>query len=110
MFSDSIVKLVKNFRSHPAILEFSNKHFYNNELQPCGDPVLTHSLLRSTVLTNQFPLVFHGVIGKDERESSSPSFFNIDEATLVKKYCLELIDDRRLRLSKLNCVIGALRD
>jgi len=95
-----IVKLVKNFRSHAAILEFSNNNFYNGELQPCGDPVLTHSLLRSDVVKKDFPLVFHGIIGKDEQEESSPSFFNIDEVTRVRKYCLELMDDRRLRLSK----------
>ena len=98
--SNRIVKLVKNFRSHPAILEFSNNNFYNSDLQPCGDPVLTHSLLRSDIVQKKFPCVFHGIIGKDERESSSPSFFNIDEATLVKKYCLQLIEDRRLRLSE----------
>lgn len=95
-----IVKLVKNFRSHPTILEFSNSHFYNGELQPCGDPVLTHSLLRSHLVQKNFPVIFYGIIGKDQQEESSPSFFNIDEVTRVKKYCLELMDDRRLRLSK----------
>lgn len=93
-----IVKLVKNFRSHPDILRFSNEQFYNRELLACGDPVLTHSLLRSEPVKQNFPLVFHGIIGKDQQEASSPSFFNIEEATLVKKYCEELLGDRRLRL------------
>lgn len=29
-------KLVKNYRSHPAIIQASNQMFYNNELIPCG--------------------------------------------------------------------------
>jgi helicase MOV-10 len=86
-----IVKLVKNFRSHPSILKFPNKTFYRNELQPCGDVVITHSLERLDELpTKRFPLIFHGIVGKDQREGSSPSFFNIEEATQVKKYCMEL--------------------
>lgn len=100
-----IVKLVKNFRSHKAILQFSNDQFYNRELQPCADPVLTHSLLRSDLVKNDFPVLFHSIVGKDEQEESSPSFFNIDEATRVKKYCLELMDDRRLRLSEPNSIV-----
>jgi helicase MOV-10 len=90
------VKLVKNFRNHPAILQFSNTMFYDGELESCADPVLTHNLLRSEALvTRNFPIIFHGIAGKDEREASSPSFFNIDEATRVKKYCQELIYNRR---------------
>lgn len=102
MTCDRVLKLVKNFRSHPAILEFANTTFYDSELQACGDPVLTHSLENSNALPKKgFPIIFHGVIGRDEREKSSPSFFNIDEATLVKKYCSSLLADqkKKLRLS-----------
>ncbi|KAJ3979873.1 RNA helicase [Lentinula detonsa] len=92
----TIIKLVRNFRSHPDILEFSNEHFYNHELQYCGDPMLTRSLENSDELPRKkFPLIFHGIVGKDQREASSPSFFNIEEASLVKKYCLSLISDRK---------------
>lgn len=92
----TIVKLVKNFRSHPSILQFSNTHFYNSELQPCGDAALTRSLENYEELPRKkFPVIFHGIIGKDDREASSPSFFNIDEATQVKKYCLSLISNRK---------------
>lgn len=90
------MKLLKNFRNHPAILQFSNTMFYNGELECCGDPVLTHSLqLSEALVTRNFPLIFHGIVGKDEREASSPSFFNIDEVTMVKKYCQQLISRRR---------------
>lgn len=39
-----------------------------------------------------FPLIFHGIEGKDEREGNSPSFFNTAEATTVIKYVRELLD------------------
>lgn len=95
-----IVKLIKNFRSHPAILHFSNANFYQGELRAHADPVITHSLLRSDLVQQSFPFLFHSIVGKDQREESSPSFFNIEEVTRVKKYCEELMEDRRLRLSQ----------
>ena len=101
-----VVKLLKNFRSHEAILQFSNAHFYNSELKSCGDPVITHSLENHEILPEKkFPIIFHGVAGQDQREESSPSFFNIDEATIVKTYCLNLVSDRKkgTRTSSLLC-------
>ncbi|KAJ7199232.1 P-loop containing nucleoside triphosphate hydrolase protein [Mycena pura] len=95
----TIVKLVKNFRSHPAILDFANQQFYGGELEPCGDPALIRSLENSNELpTKKFPLIFHGIIGKDDREGRSPSFFNISEAGVVKKYVESLLSDRKLRV------------
>ena len=32
-----VTKLLKNFRSHPEILEVPNQRFYEFELQPCAD-------------------------------------------------------------------------
>ncbi|KAJ6581930.1 P-loop containing nucleoside triphosphate hydrolase protein [Mycena capillaripes] len=95
----TIVKLLNNFRSHPDILQFSNQQFYNSELIACGNPDLTRSLENSDELpTKKFPLIFHGILGKDDREGSSPSFFNIGEATLVKKYAASLVNNRKLRI------------
>ncbi|KAF6753774.1 RNA helicase [Ephemerocybe angulata] len=95
----TIVKLIKNFRSHPSILQFSNEQFYNSELRPCGDPVMIRSLETIDELPKKrFPLIFHGMVGKDNREASSPSFFNIDEASQVKKYIKSLLDNSKLRL------------
>lgn len=79
------MKLINNFRSHPDILEFPNDAFYDGELQACGDPASTHSYIDWKELMNErFPILFHAVSGKDEREASSPSFFNVAETTLVK--------------------------
>lgn len=93
-----VVKLVKNFRSHEAILQFPNLQFYGGDLQPCADTRITNAYLGSSYLpSKQFPIVFHAIKGKDLRESSSPSFFNIDEVTQVKSYVQLLREDRRFR-------------
>ena len=95
-----VTKLVKHFRSHPDILYFPNRHFYAGELLPCADPAVTHSLLKFEKLpAKNFPIIFHGIVGKDQREESSPSFFNVDEVTVVKDYLLTLLEDRKLRIS-----------
>lgn len=38
-----------------------------------------------------FPLVFHGVMGKDEREANSPSFFNVAEIQVLMEYLRKLL-------------------
>ncbi|KAF8621344.1 hypothetical protein AX15_007875 [Amanita polypyramis BW_CC] len=92
----TVVKLLKNFRSHEDIMHFSNIHFYNSELIPCGDPAVTHSLEDLDILPKKrFPIIFHGIAGRDQQEEANPSFFNIDEATIVKKFCVTLMADRK---------------
>ncbi|KAK0492593.1 RNA helicase [Armillaria luteobubalina] len=94
----TIMELLKNFRSHPAILAFPNAHFYGNRLQAYGDPLLTRSLEDWEGLpTRKFPIIFHAVVGRDQREESSPSYFNINEATIVKNYCLKLVAKKGTR-------------
>ncbi|KXN81887.1 Putative helicase mov-10-B.1 [Leucoagaricus sp. SymC.cos] len=102
-YGKSIVKLVKNFRSHEAILQFPNERFYENDLQPCGEKKVINAYLGSSYLPNKkFPVIFHSVSGKDEREASSPSFFNIDEVVQVKTYVQQLKADRTFKTSDKN--------
>ncbi|KAJ7669407.1 P-loop containing nucleoside triphosphate hydrolase protein [Mycena polygramma] len=99
-YGASVVKLTKNFRSHNVILKFPNARFYKGELQQCGDPSVINAYLNSPLLPKKtFPIVFHAIKGKDDREASSPSFFNIDEVTQVKTYIRALRDDRRFRIT-----------
>lgn len=39
-----------------------------------------------------FPLIFHGVMGKDEREANSPSFFNVSEIEVLVDYLIKLME------------------
>lgn len=66
---DVITKLVRNYRSHPAILSLPSAIFYDNDLEACADEALRECMCQWDGLPNKgFPLVFHGVEGKDERE------------------------------------------
>ena len=71
-----LTKLLRNFRSHPALLELPNQLFYDGELLPSADLGLVSRCLRWDALpTEGVPLIFHGIEGKDEREGNSPSWY-----------------------------------
>ncbi|KAB5567340.1 hypothetical protein PHYPO_G00231630 [Pangasianodon hypophthalmus] len=87
-----VTKLLRNYRSHRAILKTPNEMFYDGELQPCADEFSTNFYCNWEHLPKTgFPLIFHGVPGKDERESNSPSFFNTSEITVVVDYLKKLL-------------------
>ncbi|KAJ3714461.1 P-loop containing nucleoside triphosphate hydrolase protein [Lentinula raphanica] len=99
-YGRSVVKLVKNFRSHNAILKFPNERFYRGDLECCGDPKTINFYVNSQhVARKNFPIVFQSISGKDDREASSPSFFNIDEVTTIKTLVQKLRSDRTLRIT-----------
>ncbi|KAF9487363.1 P-loop containing nucleoside triphosphate hydrolase protein [Pleurotus eryngii] len=96
----TVVKLTKNFRSHRAILKFPNDHFYGGELEECGTPKVINAYIGSSLLPSpKFPIIFHSMSGKDDREASSPSFFNIHEAVQVQTYVEALCSDKRIRIT-----------
>lgn len=61
-----ITKLVKNYRSHSALLALPSKLFYHKELEVCADTSVVTSLLHWGKLPRKgFPLIFHGIrVGK----------------------------------------------
>lgn len=78
-----VTKLVRNYRCHPAILELPSKLFYQGELVACKEE-RDLSLSEWTDLPDeQFPILFVGIQGCDEREGSNPSWFNRFEASKV---------------------------
>ncbi|XP_036904980.1 RNA helicase Mov10l1 [Sturnira hondurensis] len=85
-----VTKLVKNYRSHAALLALPSRLFYHKELEVCADPKVAASLLGWEKLPRKgFPLIFHGVRGSEAREGRSPSWFNPAEAVQVLRYsCL----------------------
>ncbi|XP_035677292.1 putative helicase MOV-10 [Branchiostoma floridae] len=93
-----LTKLVRNYRSHPAILKEPNNMFYDGELEVYADPLVRESLCRWENLPEpakgKFPVIFHGVEGTDEREGNSPSFFNAREVATVLDYVNELLNSR----------------
>ncbi|XP_037357184.1 helicase MOV-10 isoform X1 [Talpa occidentalis] len=90
--SQFITKLLRNYRSHPSILHIPNQLYYEGELQACADPIDRERFCHWEDLPKPgFPIIFHGVMGKDEREGNSPSFFNPEEVATVISYLKKLL-------------------
>ncbi|XP_048877491.1 putative helicase mov-10-B.1 isoform X2 [Brienomyrus brachyistius] len=87
-----VTKLLQNYRSHPDILHIPNELFYDAELQVFADRKLRESCCQWEHLPQQgFPVIFHGAMGKDEREANSPSFFNAAEVHELIEYLKKLL-------------------
>ncbi|XP_069801360.1 helicase MOV-10 [Dendropsophus ebraccatus] len=88
-----VTKLLLNYRSHPDILLVPNELFYDNELQAKADEMVTHAYCNWDKLPKKnFPIIFHNVLGKDEREGNSPSFFNVQEIQVLITYLQSLLE------------------
>ncbi|NXI61172.1 M10L1 helicase, partial [Anseranas semipalmata] len=95
-----ITKLIKNYRSHSALLALPSKLFYHKELEVCADTSVVTSLLHWEKLPRKgFPLIFHGVRGNETREGRSPSWFNPAEAVQVMQYCCHLAKNESIAVS-----------
>lgn len=86
-----IQRLVRNYRSHPALLTVPSDLFYNSSLVACANKAVSYSFADWLHLPSPgTPVVFHGVEGADMREGTSPSWFNPHEVNVVLDY-VELI-------------------
>ncbi|XP_029975303.1 putative helicase mov-10-B.2 [Salarias fasciatus] len=92
--SRCVTKLLRNYRSHPDILEVPNRLFYKGELKPHEDESCKSCCDWEGLPQPGFPVIFHGVKGLDEREASSPSFFNILEVEILKNYVNDLLQTK----------------
>uniref|UniRef100_A0A4W3IM21 RNA helicase n=1 Tax=Callorhinchus milii TaxID=7868 RepID=A0A4W3IM21_CALMI len=87
-----VTKLLRNYRSHRHILKLPNELFYNEELQEYANEIISSSYCRwEHLITPDFPIIFYGVSGKEEREANSPSFFNVEEIEVVLLYLHKLL-------------------
>ena len=50
----------------------------------------------SELPNKKIPLIFHGIVGDDQREAKSPSYFNPEEAAKIVQYIDELLDSKKL--------------
>lgn len=44
------------------------------------------------VLFQDFPVIFHGVAGSNERDKNSPSLYNMAEVWVLKEYLKSILD------------------
>lgn len=93
-------KLIRNYRSHPAILDLPSRLFYDGELIACAPQEICSSCCGWEELPNKnFPIIFIGIEGRDEREGSSPSWFNAQEASKVIEVVGKLKECKQNRVS-----------
>ncbi|KAL6432341.1 hypothetical protein ACFW04_006753 [Cataglyphis niger] len=94
-----ITKLIMNYRSLPEILDLPNSLFYESELQSQISSVNSKEAELLKILRAELPeregssppaIVFHGVNGENYRDTESPSWYNLEEATQVYLYLLKL--------------------
>ncbi|KAA0712698.1 putative helicase mov-10-B.1 [Triplophysa tibetana] len=105
-----VTKLLQNYRSHPAILKIPNELFYENELQMFADQIMREAFCQWEHLPKKgFPVVFHGVMGKDEREENSPSFFNVTEIEVIASYLKKLIQTQGKKEFLFNSKVEKIR-
>ncbi|CAL4115825.1 unnamed protein product, partial [Meganyctiphanes norvegica] len=87
-----VTQLVRNYRSHPALLTVPSQLFYNNSLKPQASQESYLKYLSWSELPNEsFPLLFHGVVSDNLQEGDSPSWFNPAEAFQSVRYASSLI-------------------
>ncbi|XP_077567431.1 RNA helicase Mov10l1 [Stigmatopora nigra] len=86
-----VTKLIYNYRSHQALLKLPSDLFYHGELRVRAPKDVVESLCQwKTMPKKGFPLLFHGIRGKEMREGHNPSWFNPAEAVQVMLYCCQL--------------------
>jgi len=89
----SCTRLVDNYRSHGALLTVPSALFYGGSLVECAPRATTGALARLPLLGGRdFPLLFHAVEGRHQREGTDPSWFNADEAATVLSHVRALLD------------------
>lgn len=87
-----VTKLVRNYRCHPAILDLPSNLFYEGKLLACKENSCS-AIPSSDLLPNkEFPILFIGIQGCDEREGNNPSWFNRIEASKVVDFIQKLRD------------------
>jgi helicase MOV-10 len=75
---------VRNYRCHAAILDLPSKLFYKGELLACKEDTSSSiSSIMDFLPNKEFPVLFFGIQGFDERERNNPSWFNRIEASKV---------------------------
>lgn len=81
---------------HSLVLRVTRAHarrlFYDLTLEPRADEATAHSMTRWESLPrtvegdaeSSFPMLFYGIVGDDQHEVDSPSFWNPHEAAKVR--------------------------
>lgn len=100
-----MTKLVRNYRTHEAILRLPSELFYAGELIPCKEENKDSSISWEGIIPDkEFPLLFIGIQGCDEREGNNPSWFNRIEASKTVEIINVLIQEKGLKEEEIGVI------
>ncbi|KAJ8724040.1 hypothetical protein PYW07_008020 [Mythimna separata] len=105
-----IVMLRNNFRSNPDILEIPDKLFYKGQLRALAkeDTISSIDILGESRQKSR-AVVFHGVLSKEQKIGKSPSFFNMMECEIVKRYVKSLVTMHNVPMQDIGIVTPYIR-
>lgn len=87
-----VTQLLDNFRSHPAILQFSNVLFYNSKLRAkLQEPEKSFGTRWNLLVNRKFPVLFHCNKSPSQVARGGTSSFNDGEVALVRFYVDSLL-------------------
>ncbi|CAO1431403.1 unnamed protein product [Diamesa hyperborea] len=87
-----VTQLLDNYRSHPAILQFSNVMFYDSMLRCKISEEEKNFAADWNLLTNiNFPIIFHSSKSPSQTERFGTSSYNEVEIQIVKHYVNQLL-------------------
>jgi helicase MOV-10 len=82
-----VTQLLDNFRSHPAILQFSNVLFYESKLRAkVGEPEKSLGTRWNFLTNKKFPVLFHCCKTPSKIQKGGTSSYNEGEIKLVRFY------------------------
>lgn len=88
--SNFVTQLIDNFRSHSAILHFSNTRFYHSVLQAKQKKEVADFAIGWELLPNKnFPLIFHSILSPSDLDGTS--LYNVEEVHVVASYVNRLL-------------------
>lgn len=97
--------LIRNYRSHPAILSVPSAHFYRDTLIP--DAVISNTPLTTSTLWRgrKWPVLYIPHTGPDEIERDNGGWYNMSEARLACSLAQKLVLKSGVRQSDI-CIMS----